>query len=205
MDLTTVAIEALYDRHLPVGASDVRALVCISASGLRECGVNATLRLWTPLGVTLTTLRELSPLPQDLRGRAIRYDEHTAAYPAGCWTNGAREYQLVVALPPRHAADEMLATRVSIVIADAVVGQVSIAVTWTDDERLIAAARHPPSRSDTTVIADLPTDQSPRPRHTLVDEPHAARCPACALPAQAGDRYCERCGHQLLAIRSREA
>lgn len=206
MDLTAFAIEALYDPRLAVGAHDAHVLLRVSASNLPEPGVSAALRLWTPLGANVATLRELSPLAQDLGDDAIRHDEHTTEYPAGRWTSGTRDYQVTVGLPACDAGDEMLATRVSILVDAVVVGRTSIVVTWTEDVGPIAAPNRAPATStDTPAVADLPTDQSTGPRHTSAEEPNAARCPMCAWQARTGDRYCELCGYEFPGARSREA
>jgi hypothetical protein len=200
VDVSALGVAAIYDPHLPVGACDVQAIVRITASELGERGVEASLRLWTPLGATVTALRERWPGSEDLRGGAIRLDERTAQYAAGRWMDGAREYELVIALPARGAGDEMLAARFSVVVDDEVVGGAPIAVAWTDDERLtatIGAAARSTAAND-PALADLPTGPSPRPRHTLADRSRAERpCPVCDLHPADGDRFCERCGLEL--------
>jgi hypothetical protein len=200
MDVSALCVAAIYEPHLPVGARDVRAIVRITASELAEAGVETSLRLWTPLGATVAALREQRPGSEDLRGGARRLDERTVQYAAGRWMDGAREYELVIALPARGAGDEMLATRFSVVVDDEVVGRAPIAVCWTDDERLLAATGAPPRSAPASdaAVADLPTGPSPRPRHTLADRSPAERpCPICDLQAADGDRFCERCGHEL--------
>jgi hypothetical protein len=200
MDMSSFSVAATHQTHLLVGPpSDVRAIIRVRASGLGEHGVDVSLRLWTPLGATLTVLRERerAPAARDLGDRAIRFDDRTAEYPAGRWTDGAREYELAIALPAGRAGDEMLAARFSVVVGDEVAGRARIAVTWTDDERIAAASRSAgPTRTDAEAVADLPTGPSPKPRHTLAVESPAA-CPACDLCAGDGDRFCERCGHEL--------
>jgi len=197
--VSALGVAAIYDPHLPVGACDVHAIVRVRASELGAPGVDAALRLWTPLGATVIALREVSPATEDLRGGAIRLDDRTVQYAAGHWIDGAREYELAIALPARRAGDEMLAARFSVVIDAEVVDRAPIVVAWTDDERLIAAGRLARStHTRAAAAADLPTGPSPRPRHTLADRSSAAGpCPACELQAADGDRFCERCGHEL--------
>jgi hypothetical protein len=208
VDVSALGVAATYDPHLPVGARDVHAIVRVRASELGAPGADASLRLWTPLGATVVALREVAPGSEDLRGGAIRLDDRTVQYAAGRWLDGAREYELAIALPARRAGDEMLAARFSVVIDDEVAGRAPIVVAWTDDERLIAATGRPArsTRAGAAAAADLPTGPSPRPRHTLADRSSAARpCPVCELQAADGDRFCERCGHELAAVRNREA
>jgi hypothetical protein len=199
VDVSALWVAALYDAQVPVGACDVRAIVRITASELGEPGVDASLRLWTPLGATVVVLRERSPGTADLRG-GVRLDDRTVQYAAGRWLDGVREYELVIGLPARAADDEMLATRFSVVADGEVVGRAPIAVRWTDDERVIAGAARlaRSTRTEGTAVADLPTGPSPRPRHTLADRSPAERpCPVCDLHPADGDRFCERCGHEL--------
>jgi hypothetical protein len=195
--VSSFALAALHPAHVPVAAAGVDAVVRVRAAGVGEDGVDVALRLWTPIGVHVGVLRELSPASADLLGRAIALDERTLQYPAGRWTDGAREYELALALPPRANGDEMLAARIGVVVAGRVEGQAPIAVSWTRDERLLASARVTSSES-TRGSQELPTGPSPQPRHTSAGEQvAAARCSGCGLEPQDGDRYCEACGREL--------
>jgi hypothetical protein len=211
VDVSAFSIAAVHRTHLLAGASsDVRALVRVSASGLGAPGVDASLRLWTPRGAGVVVLRERSPSIRDLRGSAIRIDERTVEHPAGRWIDGEREYELVIALPPGRAGDEMLAARVGVAAGGVVAGRTPIAVTWTDDEAVTAASRadgpdepactgaEQSAVYEDAAVADLPTGPSPAPRHTLAGDTSATTpCPACDLRAGGDDRFCERCGHEL--------
>jgi len=197
--VSALSVAAIYDTRVPVGACGVEAIVRVEASELGEAGVDASLRLWTPLGAAVIVLRELSPATEDLRSGAIRLDDRTVHYPAGRWIDGAREYELAIALPARDAGDQMLAARLSVVVGEEVVGRAPIAVAWTDDERLIAASGRPArsTRTGAAAAADLPTGPSPRPRHTLAGGSPAGRpCPVCGHA---------RCGRRplLRALRPR--
>ena len=195
--MSTFALAALHPAHVPVAATGIEAVVRVRASGVGEGGVDVALRLWTPVGVHVGVLRELSPASEELLGRALALDERTLQCPAGHWTNGAHEYELALALPPRENGDEMLAARIGVIVAGRVEGQAPIAVTWTRDERLLASARVTSSES-TRGSQELPTGPSPQPRHTPAGEHVAAApCPGCGLEPQNGDRYCEACGREL--------
>ncbi len=210
--MSAFSIAAIHRTQLLAGApSDIRAILRVRASGLGAPGVDASLRLWTPRGASLVVLRERAPSIRDLRGRAIRLDDRTVECAAGRWTDGAREYELVIALPPGRPGDDMLAARVRVVAGGVVVGRALIAVSWTDDEAATAAVSSPARptggeaepvadgrRYEDEAVADLPTGPSPKPRHTLVaGSPATTSCPACELRAGEGDRFCERCGHEL--------
>lgn len=195
--MSTFAVDARYDAQLPVGASGIDAIVRITASGIGAPGIVVSLRLWTPLGATVAILRERSPATADLHG-ATRLDDRTVEYPAGRWTEGRREYGLAVALPARGAGDEMLAARLYVVVDGTVVARAPIAVTWIDDELRTDPYTTGAARSDRPQqTEELPTGPSPQPRHVLVDEARAEPCGGCGLLPADGDRFCERCGHEL--------
>jgi hypothetical protein len=201
MDMSAFCMVATHQTRLLAGAScDVRALVCVRAADVGEHGVEASLRLWTPVSATLVMLRERSPVSRELHDQAIQLDKRTVEYAAGRWTDGAREYELALALPARPSGDDMLAARLTVVVDGEDACRAPIAVTWTDDERLVAAATQAPGPTCAAAeaVADLPTSPSPDPpRRRAVEVPEAARCSACGLRAMGGDRFCERCGHTL--------
>jgi hypothetical protein len=199
--MSAISIAATHPAHLPAGAPcDVRVSVRVSASGLGERGAGVTLRLWMPLGASLAALRERAPARRDLRERATRRDERTVEVDAGAWTDGDREYELAIALPAGRAGDELLAARLVAVIGGAVAAAAPIAITWTDDARPAGTAGRPAGAARTSGVgpSELPTGPSPAPRHTGPSgSPVATSCPACDLRAGDGDRFCERCGHEL--------
>jgi hypothetical protein len=188
MDVSTFSVVTTHQRHIPAGArTDLRAIARVTVSGLDDQGADVSLHLWTPIGASLTRLSERSPAPGDLLAGATALDERTVACDAGRLTDGPREYELAITLPAGRSGDELLAARLGLVVAGETAVRTPIVVIWTDDERLLAAA-----------IADLPTGPSPEPRHTVdVAAAAATSCPACALRAIDGDRFCERCGHDL--------
>jgi hypothetical protein len=202
VDVSAFAVTAEYAAQLPLGASSVTAIVRAMASEIGEPGVEVSLRLWTPLGVMVSVLREISPATRDLRDGAVRLDDRTVDYPAGRWADGARDYELAVALRVRRAGDEMLAARFGVAVEGEVVARAQIAVAWTDDERLIAE-RDRFAAEPTIAAGELPTGLSPRPRHMFVGEPAGGEpCPGCGLSPADGDRFCEGCGHELVTERS---
>ena len=198
MDVSAFTVTAAYDAHLPVGALSVKAAVRASASTISEPGVEVSLRLWTPRGATVAVLREISPATRDLRDRAVRLDDRTVEYPAGCWVDGIRDYELAVALPARGAGDEMLAARLDLTAEGEVVAGAQIAVTWAADAES-AGIVDESAVAGGVAVEELSTGLSPRPRHMLVLDESAAGepCLGCGLRAAAGDRFCERCGRRL--------
>jgi hypothetical protein len=200
MDVSAIALSAVHPAHMLAGAAcDVRALVHVRVSGTGAGDVDASLQLWTPRGATIAVFCERAPALCDLRKRAVRVDDRTIACAAGRWPVGAREYELVIALAPGRAGDEILAARLAVIVDDEIADRALIPVTWTDDERL-AAPRRPGGGAPVTpsVVAELPTGRSPVRRHAVVVAPSVTPCcPACDLPAAEGDRFCECCGAAL--------
>jgi hypothetical protein len=131
VDVSAFAVAAYHSAYLPLARPTVEAIVWIRAAVIDAPAVDVSLRLWTPLGAAVTVLREVSPGTRDLRDTAIWLDDRTLECSAGRWTGGARAYELFVAVSPRGVGDVLLATRVVVVAAGAVVGRALIAVTWT--------------------------------------------------------------------------
>lgn len=198
--MSAFSLAATHPAHLVVGAApDVRALVHVGVSGIGAGDVEASLRLWTPRGASVAVVRERAPALCDLRERAVRVDSRTIACAAGRWTDGAREYELVIALPPGRDGDAIRAARLTVIVDGEIAGRVPIPVTWTDDDSLVPT-RRPDGRPPLTrsIGSELPTGRSPAPRHTLgLPPPVAPYCRSCELGGADGDRFCERCGTAL--------
>ncbi len=198
--MSAFCVSATHQTHLLAGAScEVWALVRVSAPDAGEQGVEASLRLWTPSGATIVALRERSPVSRELHEHAVELDERTVEYAIGRWTDRVREYELGVALPAGAAGDDMLAARLTVVIDGEDAGRAPIAITWTDDERAVAAASQAPGPAYAAeAVTDLPTGSSPGPRcKRAAEAPATTPCSVCGQRTVEGDRFCESCGHAL--------
>jgi hypothetical protein len=185
--MSAFAVAAFHDAVLPVGAASLDALVWLRAAGIGAAAADVSLRLWTPVGVELTALREVAPGSGDLLARGVPLDDRTSQFGAGQWTDGVREYELTVALPARRAGDAMLAARVSVVVGEEVAGQALVALAWADT----APSAEP--------AGDLPTGAPSQPYASRGAPAPGDPCRGCGAQPDDGDRYCEACGRELAA------
>ena len=191
--MSAFAVAAFHDARLPVGAERLEAVLWIRAAGIDE--VDASLRVWTPHGATLATLRELEPAPSDLLGGGVlAIDARTLQVPAGRWQAGVREYELAIELPACAAGDELLAARVGVVVDGELAGRAQLVVSWCEAH---AAAARAPESADAIAEADLPTGRSRRPPGAAAPGADGEPCPGCGAPRDEDDAFCEGCGREL--------
>ena len=63
-------------------------------------------------------VRQTAPALEELTGRRIVVDEHVGRYPTGAWGTETRDYHLCIELPSAAVGTEMLAARVSVLVAE---------------------------------------------------------------------------------------
>src|SRR5262249_6831692 len=95
---------------------------------------DVTLRVWTPVGATVTLVQQVSPAIEDLTGRRTDVSDLEGDYPTGAWGEESREYHLAIRVPPRGVGDRMLAARCKLIVGDETTAEARIEVVWTDDE-----------------------------------------------------------------------
>ncbi|MGH8909405.1 MAG: vWA domain-containing protein [Egibacteraceae bacterium] len=124
----------------PAGlAADFREMMTL-AMGKRVADVS--LRLWTPRGATVRFVKQVAPVIEDLTDRRVESGPRAGDYPTGSWGGQeSREYHICVEVNPASVGDEMLASRVSLVLAQPggagqVLGQGLVRALWTDDTEL---------------------------------------------------------------------
>jgi hypothetical protein len=114
-------------------ADDFRSMI---ETAMGRATQSVSLRLWTPQGAEVASVRQVAPTIEELTERAVAVNARTADYPTGSWGQESRDYHICIRVPPRNLGDEMLAGRVSLVEGDQVLSQGLIKAIWTDDHRL---------------------------------------------------------------------
>jgi len=123
----------------PAGlAADFRSM---TAAAMDKAVADVRLRLWTPQGARVRLVKQVMPTIEDLTGRRVEPRPRTGDYPTGSWGVESRAYHVCVEVIPGGLGDEMLAARVSLVLAspdgpEQVLGQGLVRALWTDDPAL---------------------------------------------------------------------
>jgi hypothetical protein len=99
---------------------------------------DVSLRLWTPKGATVRFFKQVAPDVVDLTDKGVSSGPQSADYPTGSWGNESRDYHVCVEVQPGRIGDEMLASRVSVLLAGHpdVLAKGLVRATWTDDNAL---------------------------------------------------------------------
>lgn len=113
-------------------AADFRAMISSSQSRALP---DVKLRLWTPQGAVIESLRQVAPELLDLTGTGTESGPLARDFLLGGWAPGeSRDYHLRIKVNPGGVGDEMLAGRVSLVLADGTLAtQALVRAVWTDD------------------------------------------------------------------------
>jgi hypothetical protein len=100
---------------------------------------DVALRLWTPVGVEIKFVKQVAPTVEDLTGRRTQAGPRAGDYPTGSWGDESRDYHICVQVPEAAIGQEMLATRVSLIVpaadggAPEVLSHGLVRAVWTDD------------------------------------------------------------------------
>ncbi|WP_314223184.1 vWA domain-containing protein [Streptomyces zaehneri] len=100
---------------------------------------DVALRLWTPVGTAIKFVKQVAPTVEELTGRRTEVGPRAGDYPTGSWGDESRDYHVCVEVPAANVGQEMLASRVSLVIpqSDGTVqnlgAQGLVRAVWTDD------------------------------------------------------------------------
>ena len=116
-------------------AADFEAMISSSQSRAMP---DVRLRVWAPQGAVIESLRQVSPEVVDLTATSSPSAPLARDFRLGGWAPGeSRDYHLRIQVKPGAVGDEMLAGRVSLVLADDTVAtQALVRAVWTDDVEL---------------------------------------------------------------------
>jgi hypothetical protein len=103
-----------------------------------SAGVEASIRIRTPMHATVAAFRQVSPTVVDLSSKARRIDAQTIQFRLGRWADERREYHISVRVQPAAVGCEMAACRLSVVVGERVHCSGLVRTIWTDDPELAA-------------------------------------------------------------------
>ncbi|MFD9036180.1 VWA domain-containing protein [Streptomyces sp. NPDC059567] len=121
----------------PTGLSADFTTMMENAMGKEVADV--ALRLWTPVGVEISFVKQVAPTVEDLTSRRTEVPPRAGDYPTGSWGDESRDYHVCVRVPQAQIGQEMLAARVSLIVPDPAggtpqtLGQGLVRAVWTDD------------------------------------------------------------------------
>jgi hypothetical protein len=114
-------------------AAEFRAMM---QRAMAKATTDVRLRVWTPSGAQVKFVKQVAPEVEDLSARRVEVDERTADYPTGAWGSETRDYHVCITVPAHDPGDDMLAGRVSLVVAGEPGSPARIRCEWTEDEAL---------------------------------------------------------------------
>ncbi|MFD9421633.1 MULTISPECIES: VWA domain-containing protein [unclassified Streptomyces] len=101
---------------------------------------DVALRLWTPVGVEIRFVKQVAPTVADLTDRRTEAGPRAGDYPTGSWGDESRDYHVCVQVPQAGIGQEMLASRVSLILpapsgggTPQTLSQGLVRAVWTDD------------------------------------------------------------------------
>jgi len=123
----------------PSGLAADFASMTVKVMGLRAMDV--VLRVWTPVGVCVASLRQVSPELVDLTPRVPSPGDpaglaSAAEYDTGAWGEETRDYHLRLTVPAGDVGEEILAARVSLEVSGDVAATALVRGIWTQDLEL---------------------------------------------------------------------
>lgn len=92
-------------------ADDFRTM---TRSAMGKTVADVELRLWTPRGADVVSVRQVSPTVEDVTSRRRDSGPQNGDYPTGSWGVETREYHVCVSVPPADTGRRMRAGRVSV-------------------------------------------------------------------------------------------
>ena len=172
------------NEYVAIGATEVEAAVTVACAGRADAVV---LRLWTPRHTTVECFTQVRPTIEDLATPGTRAGDHVVDHPVGAWgANESRDYYLRLAIPRRAGGEELLATKLTVLVDDREQARTLVKAIWTVNaalsgriERVLADYRREvePSTADASPLDAEPTGDDPSVTMTVdweQDAPQAA-------------------------------
>jgi hypothetical protein len=130
-----------YNRFLPPGGAAASILLLVrrgSTRPAREEQLQLDLRLWTPLGASVLSVRQVEPDMRDLTGNREAVSEQVGVYPLGSFGSKPIGCLVDIAIEPDEIGSEIRAMRTELVHHETseVLATASVVVEWTDDDLL---------------------------------------------------------------------
>jgi DNA-binding SARP family transcriptional activator len=114
----------------------------IMTGAMRKRAPHVMMRVWTPAGAQIMSLKQVAPHILDLSNAGISSGPTSTDYPTASWGEEARDYHLAIRVKPGTIDDEILAARVTIVLDGQPAGQTLVRAIWTDDTALSTRINH---------------------------------------------------------------
>ena len=130
-----------YNRFLPPGGVAASILLLVrrgSNHRVRDEQSQLDLRLWTPLGASVLSVRQVEPVMRDLTGNRAMVTEQVGGYPLGSFGSKPIACLLDIEIEPDEIGCEIRAMRTELVHHETsdVLATASVVVEWTDDDLL---------------------------------------------------------------------
>ena len=130
-----------YNRFLPPGGTAVSTLLQVRRGSdhlAQDEQLKLDLRLWTPLGASVFSVRQVEPVTHDVTGDRRIVSEQVAVYPLAGYRSEPIACLIDIVIEPDEIGCEIRATRMELLHhgASDVLATVSVVVEWTDDDLL---------------------------------------------------------------------
>ncbi|MDR7275866.1 VWA domain-containing protein [Catenuloplanes atrovinosus] len=109
------------------------AFAAMTRAARSKTVADVALRLWTPAGAVVRSVKQVFPRVEDLTARRTEISARIGEYPTGAWGAESRDYHVTVDVEPDAVGEEVLAGRISLVSDGQVLTERLILAKWTDD------------------------------------------------------------------------
>lgn len=116
----------------------------MTEAAMGKAVADVALRLWTPQGAWVKSVKQVEPQLSDLTGWRMETSPQSGDYPTGAWGTETRAYHVQLHVAPAEVGDKMLACRANLVAggphgSEIMLGKGRVIAVWTDDGALSTA------------------------------------------------------------------